>query len=368
MPLGPLTGFLSGMNQDLANQATQREFQNDDLQKILTQLSIQENQGTLQSKIDKANYEGEKAKTDQSMLSDYAATAKAKYASEKATSDLQTTEADIQSKLAPAKLWLQMSEEAKVMGDPDPMNPNWVNWWEGWRQKLKSYAPNMPAMAGAGDMQLVQRQGMQAAAVIQKANAISQAAVNTAPQQQALAAITAKGNIEKAVEEQRATAQQNVANTHAAATVEAARIGAGARENSAEIAAAANRSARDNIIGNILRAANKFGGVDKIPEDQLSVFRQQMRDIEWQSRQLTLPQTMAYNDPGKMQQLRAQAYRQADIDFNNMLGRSNNSSSNTQSTPNVGATPTINDKTSYEALPSGATYVDGRDGKTKVKK
>lgn len=229
MPLGPLTGFLSGMNQDLANQATQRNFEADDLQKILTKLKIQEDQGTLQSKIDKANYEGAKATTDTGLLPDYAAAQKATYGAQTATAGLQQTTADVQQKLAAGPLYVQMAEEAKQRwgGQANPMDPNFQQWYQGWYDKLSKYAPDMPSMASTGDLQhLINNKAPQAAAFMQNVQANAAAQVQSVPQQQKLAGINAEIQGKHA----------DVA-TEAASREEAARIAAQAHVKGAEVSA-----------------------------------------------------------------------------------------------------------------------------------
>lgn len=263
MPLGPLTGFLSGMNQDLANQATQRNFESDDLQKILTRLKIQEDQGTLQSKIDKANYEGAKAKVDQGLLDPYAEAQRATYGAQAATAGLQKTTADVQQKLAAAPLYVQMANEAQARwgGKAQPMNPEYQKWAAQWKHDLGAYAPDMPDVPSDADMQnLIVNKGPQAQQFLDAVNAKAQGAINTAPFQQKMAGINAQVQGAQRVAETQAASRDYAADKTAAAHVQGANITAqgGIQRVSMQLAAA--KSAQQSLIAQ-LDYFKKNGGI-----------------------------------------------------------------------------------------------------------
>jgi hypothetical protein len=274
MPLGPLTGFLSGMNQDLANQATQRNFENDDLQKILTKLKIQEDQGTLQSKIDKANYEGAKAQTDQSLLPEYAQTQSAKYSAEQSTAGAQKATADVQQKLAAAPLYVQMAEEAKTLwgGQAQPLNPDYQKWAAKWKKDLGQYADGMPNIPSDGDLQnLIGNKGPQAQQFLNAVSARAQASINTIPFQQKMTGINAeiqgRHTDVAATNESREAAARIAAN----ASMAGHQITADASVQRTQLQLQASKNIEQSLIGS-LQMLKARGGVQ--PQD-VPLLRQQ---------------------------------------------------------------------------------------------
>jgi hypothetical protein len=221
---GPLGGFLAGMNQDIANQITQRGFANDDVEMQLKKQRLLEEQGLLPSKLAAADLLTAKSKDEQSRVNDGTedAVARALAKSKISDSDTRQVENDVKQKTAAAPLWVQMSQELESMGGHlDPMNPEHQQWMQSWREKMKPYAPNMPAFLDQGDIQKVMMQGQQADNFIKTK---SQGALMTPSHinemQKAAVAPNITASASRYTADKNATSREEVANIRATAATE----------------------------------------------------------------------------------------------------------------------------------------------------
>lgn len=383
MPMGPLSGFLAGMNQDLANQATMRGFADDDLQRQLNQQRLDELTQGQQSRLDVLGSEAAKANADKQYYQSgvYGAAETAKGQADIAQSDLAKTNAGVQQTLAYAPLINQFSQEAEAKAATyNPMDKNDQAWWEGWRDKLKAVAPNMPYAPDQGDFQKAAMWGKQA----------SEAYVNSIQMQQKVreAAVAPEINQKTAlgVEDKRAASNETVAQINAGSREKVADINSTAKVAVANLLM--NKAAQGQArVQAIMDRASKTGWTP----DLVSEAEYAQKEVEMGREWTKLKGTVDFQNPDALQALDKSAEEQAvrTLSANpgyakakrDMLLQENNGGGGGQPTgqpaptssmpsgqsPIPGAAPRVSSKSMYDALPVGATYIDERDGHTKVK-
>lgn len=244
---GPLGGFLAGMNQDLANQMIQREFQDDDVARAIQQQELQKQQMLFPSQQATANLTQAQA---QSNLNDvnsgtYGAAQTSGLQATTARNQAAGAQSNLAKQQAAAQLWSQFYTESQAIapdGQPRPMDPGFQSWWSGWKQTLQPYAPKMPDSPDVGDMQQANQTGQQAQAfeaAVSQAQASAYGQLNSVGQQQR-ANITSiaptiegqtrrdvaatEGQTQRDVEAARAASAQTVANTNVQGREQVAQI------------------------------------------------------------------------------------------------------------------------------------------------
>jgi len=154
---GALGGYLAGMNQEISNQIVGREFANDDLERQKKMAELEESQKTLDSKI---ALEAAKARLAGMQADRFNEKTDADIASSKASTKGQELKNADEERVQAANLWVEMSNELKSMGGQlNPMDSNHREWYNGWREKMQKFAPNMPAMLDTAGSQNVMMQG-----------------------------------------------------------------------------------------------------------------------------------------------------------------------------------------------------------------
>lgn len=174
MDKGPLSGFLSGMRDELANQITQQGMQDDALQREVTQQKLDEARQMQPLNVGIRNSEAVKAAADDDYYKSgaYGAMRDSRDATIRSSNDLQVSQNDVNKQMVAAPLWQKMTEELKTMGgNVDWTNPEHRQWWESWRQRMSKFAPNMPVFPDQGDLQKVALAGQQATQFLARQNA-----------------------------------------------------------------------------------------------------------------------------------------------------------------------------------------------------
>lgn len=243
---GGLGGFLAGMNQEIGNQVVGREFAQDDVALARQKAALKEDEGTVDSKIALAAAKADEARYLQDEITSGRRAQDDALARgiKEAQRDALIMKNDDEKRTQAANLWVDMANELKAMGGTlNPMDANHRAWYDSWRQKMSKFAPNMPAMLDTAGQQNVLMQGQKASQFLAMKE---RAALNPRDQQIKEAAAVANDARETARAESvariGATSRENVADTAAAAKLEAEKEKQRARDAAKKMEQLATRS------------------------------------------------------------------------------------------------------------------------------
>jgi hypothetical protein len=187
--------------------------------------ALKEDEGTVDSKIALAAAKAEEARYLQEQITSGQRAQDEALARgiKEAQKDALTMKNDDEKRTQAANLWIDMSNELKAMGGTlNPMDANHRKWYDSWREKMSKYAPNMPSMLDTAGQQNVLMQGQKAGQFLAMKE---RAALNPRDQQikSAEAAANDARDTARAIEVAKigATSRENVADTNAAAKLEA---------------------------------------------------------------------------------------------------------------------------------------------------
>lgn len=264
MPLGPLSGFLTGMRIDTGNEMDKRMMRDDDLEYAINQIRQQQDQSNLA--VLQAN--------NQNALSGAAITA-GQYADgtkqqeadtgSQATiagNQLKTTQSQDEIRRAVAPDVVNMGEYIKANGGQlDPTNQADIDRWNQFSTVMQNHGIKVPTFPDQGDTIQLQQWAKNAA---KYASTNAQATINTIPYQQELGKIQAQSQGAQTVEAQRATSAETVADKQVAGGIQRAQIAANAQIEKSQIYASVSKTAKDNLL-TTLQMIRRKGGVT--PED-----------------------------------------------------------------------------------------------------
>lgn len=291
---GPLSGFLSGMQYNTANQMNQRMMRDDDLEYAINQIRQQADQSNLgvtqadnQNKVSAAGVTADQYASGAQKAAQDAALAAATSGSQ--AKDIGNKDA-IRQAVAPDVV--NMAEYIKAKGgNLDPKDQNDIDKWTNFAGVMKLHGINVPAFPDQGTSLQMQQWG-QAAAQYAKTNA--EAAKNTIPFQQEMAKVGLQNQGAAATAGIREEGANTVANTTGQYHVKAAEVTAGGGVERAQIMAATARSAA-NALDATLTVIRRKGGVTP---DDVGILRQQAYEKYWfNNPQFNIIQTMYSANP-----------------------------------------------------------------------
>lgn len=307
MPLGPLTGFLSGMQIDTANRMNDRIMRDDDLEYLINQIKQQQDASNLQ--VNQAKNQNELL-NQQILANQFNSGMKQRQANAAVLADTSKNQAEgvsaqdsINQSLAVPTV--QMADFIKQNGGRlDPTNPAHLEAWQNYAKVLQYHGVKPPAFPDP----------QQQAALMQKGAAY----VNSAPYQQQIGAINAKGAIEKSVADIGAESRERAAATTASGHVQGAQITANANVQRTQMQMEMQRNQQQSLIATMALIRRKGGYT---PED-VAFVRQQATLMFLNGPDYEIARTIASTNPtdpvarAKLQAVQEQARQQAESFLN----------------------------------------------------